>query len=301
MLCKTPSIAASCALAAVLLISPLFAQQPGQPQQPKPEKKEMTGTLVDAKGKWIKLKATEGNDWALLVESKPQEIIVRGKAERDWVRPGMYVMFDVTVDRKGMSQSPVTEASVFTPSPSIEMGVTPASSSAAGGREAGSGEESSEGEPGEGSKPPTDTGTDEFGNAISGPGGPGGGSSGPAGQPGGNNGETARVTVIGRVTGVTRDGRWNVTAGRLKVVAEVSSEAEIKVELSDPTLISMGDKVKGTVWYTQAGQGVLKGQVEIEAAKPFAAPEDPKEARRKRREKKEAAMPPAEAKSIFDM
>ncbi|WP_146119025.1 hypothetical protein [Blastopirellula marina] len=261
----------------------------------------MTGTLVDAKGKWIKLKSEQGNDWALLVESKPQEIIIRGEAERGWVRPGMYVMFDATIDRKFATQTPVTAASVFSPSPTIEVGITAADTSASKEapsreEEAGSGEE----EPGEGSKPtPQAGGTDEFGNAIPGPGGPGG-SPGSSGQPGGGNGETARVTVIGRVTGVTRDGRWNVTAGRMKVIAEVSPQAEIKVELSDPNLISMGDKVKGTVWYTQAGQGVLKGRVEIEAAKPFAAPEDPKEARRKRREAA-AADKAAEPKSIFAM
>lgn len=259
----TPSLVISCALLALFVTSSGFAQQPGAPGQPaqnKPEKKEITGTLADAKGKYIKLTPEKGGqDWVILVDSKPNEITIRGEAEKGWVRQGMLVTFDATVDKKGIGQEPVGELSVFPPGPSIVMGVTEASSlPTLGGDSGGKGSEE----------------------------------------------ETATVTVVGRLTSIARDGRWNVAAGRAKVLVEVADDAKIKVELHEPSLIQIGDKIKGTVWYTSENQGTMKGEVEIEAAKPFAAPEDPKEARRKSRQKKKEEQEteaPGEAKSIFDM
>ncbi len=265
MLRHTPSFVMSCALIALFVASPLLAQQPGapgfpgQPPQKKPEKKEITGTLADARGKYIKLTPEKGGqDWVILVESKPNEITVRGEAEKGWVRQGMLVTFDATVDKKGIGQEPVSEVSVFAPGPSIVMGVSEASSL------------------------PT-LGGDSGGSSAE---------------------ETAKVTVVGRLSSIARDGRWNVAAGRAKVLVEVADDAKINVELHEPSLIQIGDKIKGTVWYTSEKDATMKGEVEIEAAKPFAAPEDPKEARRKSRQKKkeeQEAEPSDEAKSIFDM
>ena len=115
--------------------------------------------------------------------------------------------------------------------------------------------------------------------------------------------EASKYTVVGRLSGVARDGKWSVTAGKAKVTVEVAEDAKISVELPDPRLIRIGDTVKGTVYYYNQGVGILKGEVEVEAAEPFAAPEDPREARRKSRtrEREEAPADPAEAKSIFDM
>ncbi|PQO31521.1 hypothetical protein [Blastopirellula marina] len=259
----TTSLVISCALISLFVTSSSFAQQPGVPGQPAqntPEKKEVAGTLAVAKGKYIKLTPEKGGqDWEILVDSKPNEITIRGEAEKGWVRQGMLVTFDATVDKKGIGQQPVSELSVFAPGPSIVMGVTEASSLPTLGSDGG------------------DKGSEE---------------------------ETSKVTVVGRLTSIARDGRWNVAAGRAKVLVEVAEDAKIKVELHEPSLIQIGDKIKGTVWFTNEIQGTMKGEVEIEAAKPFAAPEDPKEARRKGRQKKKEdkeTEAPGEAKSIFDM
>lgn len=260
----SPSLALSCALVTLLTVSPLLAQAPGfqgQAAQKKPEKKEISGKLADARGKYIKLTPEKGGeDWVILVDSKPNEITIRGEAEKGWVRQGMLVTFDATVDKKGVGQEAVSEISVFPPGPSIVMGVTQADALPTLGDDGGS--SSTE--------------------------------------------ETATVTVVGRLTSIARDGRWNVTAGRAKVLVEVAEDAKIKVELHEPSLIQIGDKVKGTVWYTSEKDATMKGEVEIEAAKPFTAPEDPKEARRKSRQQKKEeqeaeAEKPGEAKSIFDM
>lgn len=263
--------AASFSLAVLVLSLPAHAQNPNQPQQGMPnfngrpgqkqERTNLTGTLTAAQAPLIKLKPEKGNqEWTIRVDSKPEEIIVRGEAEKGWVRPGMFVHFEATLDKKGVGQSAVSQVSVFTPTPQLELGVTEQAAlpdfSSAGSEEA----------------------TESTGE------------------------EVAKYTVVGRLSGVARDGKWSVTAGKAKVTVEVAEDAKISVELPDPRLIRMGDTVKGTVYYYNQGVGVLRGDVEVEAAEPFAAPEDPREARRNRRTReKDAPANPAEAKSIFDM
>lgn len=264
--------AASFSLAVLCLSFPVHAQKPNQPQQGMPnfngqpgqkqERTTLTGKLTAAQPPLIKIKPEKGNqEWTIRVDSKPDEIIVRGEAEKGWVRPGMFVHFEASLDKKGFGQAAVSEVSVFTPTPQLEMGVTEQGALPELGSE--SSEESTES-------------SDE---------------------------EVAKYTVVGRLSGVARDGKWSVTAGKAKVTVEVAEDAKISVELPDPRLIRMGDTVKGTVHYYNQGVGILKGEVEIEAAEPFAAPEDPREARRKSRsrDKEDAPANPAEAKSIFDM
>lgn len=263
---------ASFSLAVLVLSLPVHAQNPNQQQQGMPnfngqpgqkqEKTNLTGKLTAAQAPLIKLKPEKGNqEWTIRVDSKPTEIIVRGEAEKAWVRPGMFVHFEATLDKKGFGQSAVSEVSVFTPTPQLELGVT---------ESGGVPDFASDG---------SEEATESSGEEVS------------------------KYTVVGRLSGVARDGKWSVSAGKAKVTVEVAEDAKISVELPDPRLIRIGDTVKGTVHYYNQGVGVLKGEVEVEAAEPFAAPEDPREARRNRRsrDKEEAPANPAEAKSIFDM
>ena len=94
-----------------------------------------------------------------------------------------------------------------------------------------------------------------------------------------------------------------MTAGRERAAVEIADDAKISVELPDPTLIRIGDTVKGTAVYYNQGAGIFKDEVEVEAAQPFAAPEEKKRTRRGRdRDRKDdAPVDPSEAKSIFDM
>ncbi|MBI1248369.1 hypothetical protein GC197_11100 [bacterium] len=249
-------------LTVFLLGGPMLAQNPNQPQQgipnfqgkpgEKPKKLDLVGRLTAAQAPLIKVKPEKANEeWVIRVESKPDEISVKGEAERGWVKPGMFVTFDATLDKKGMGQEPIGEVSVFAPGPTIQLGVTEA---AAAGFSA-EGEESAA----------------------------------PA--------ESAKYNVVGRLSGVSKDGKWSVTAGRAKVTVEVAEDAKISVDLPDPRLIRIGDTVKGSVTYFNQGAGILKGLIEIEAAEKFPAPEDP----RARRTRREPAAKPGEAKSIFDM
>ncbi|MFA8016195.1 hypothetical protein [Bremerella cremea] len=262
-LCSSVSLC----LAVAFVASSASAQNPNQPPQQgmpnfqgkpgqKQEKLNLTGTLTAAQAPLIKVKPEKGNtEWTIRVESKPDEIIVRGEAEKEWVRPGMFVMFQATLDKKGFGQEAVSEVSVFTPTPQIELGVTNSS---------------------------LPTLTEQSSEA--------------------SDEEVSKYTVVGRLSGVARDGKWSVTAGRAKVTVEVAEDAKVSVELPDPRLIRIGDTVKGTVMYYNEGAGIMKGQVEIEASQPFAAPEDPKKARRNRRERDDdGPAKPEEAKSIFDM
>lgn len=263
--------AASFYLAVFFISFPVSAQNPNQPQQGMPnfngrpgqkqERTSLSGKLTAAQAPLIKLKPEKGNqEWTIRVDSKPDEIVIRGEAEKGWVRPGMFVHFEATLDKKGVGQSAVSEVSVFTPTPQIELGVTE-----------------------QGALPDfSSTGSEEATES--------------SGE------EVAKYTVVGRLSGVARDGKWSVSAGKAKVTVEVAEDAKISVELPDPRLIRIGDTVKGSVYYYNQGVGILKGEVEVEAAEPFAAPEDPREARRKNRSReKEAPANAAEAKSIFDM
>ncbi len=233
--------------AAIWAQVPDFGGQPGQKQ----ERTEINGSLTAAQGKLIKVK--NGNDeWILRVDSKPEDIVVRGEAEKGWVRPGMFVHFEATLDKKGFAQEPVKEVSIFTPGQNIELGIT----------EAGAAGFSTE----------EDSASAE-------------------------EAETATYTVVGRLASVTRDGRWSITAGRDRANVEVADDAKISVEVSDPTLIRIGDKVKGTVYYYNKPTGILRGQVEVEAVNSFTAPEENTRARRPRRGRNQE---PEQAKSVFD-
>lgn len=234
---------------------PNFQGQPGQKQ----ERISIEGKLTAVQGKFIQVQHKETQPWYLRVDSKPDQIIVRGEAEKGWVRPGMFVTFDAVLDKRGMSQAPVTQVSVFTPTPQIQLGITEAGALPSFSDDSSSGSAASEE-------------------------------------------DTATYTVVGRLSGVARDGKWNVTAGRARASVEIADDAKISVELPDPTLIRIGDTVKGTAYYYNQGAGIFKAEVEIDAAEPFAAPEEKKRTRRGRdRKDDDAPVDPAEAKSIFDM
>lgn len=233
---------------------PNFNGQPGQKQ----ERISIDGKLTAAQGKFIQVAHNDNQPWYIRVDSKPDQIIVRGEAEKDWVRPGMFVTFEAVLDKRGNGQAPVSQATVFTPTPEIQLGITEA-----------------------GALP-------SFGEENAAPAEP--------------TAETATYTVVGRLTNVGRDGRWNVTAGRDRAAVEIADDAKISVELPDPTLIRIGDTVKGTAVYYNQGAGIFKDLVEVEAAQPFAAPEEKKRPRRGRdRKEDDTPVNPSEAKSIFDM
>ncbi|MEX1042383.1 MAG: hypothetical protein WDZ51_17250 [Pirellulaceae bacterium] len=100
----------------------------------------------------------------------------------------------------------------------------------------------------------------------------------------GGEGGATDYEVVGRVAGVARDGKWTVAAGNQKLTVEVADDAEIEVNMANPLLIQIGDTVKGDGIYYTAGQGILSGHIEIDAANPFKAPEDKRSRRGKDKE-----------------
>ncbi|MCC9607582.1 hypothetical protein LOC68_12020 [Blastopirellula sp. JC732] len=220
-------------------------------QNKERQKFTIKGEIVGMQGNVLQAKASDGAQWLLKVEVKPEDMQLSGTAEKGWLAPGMFVSFTGKFDGRGNSQEPIAEVTVFTPREGTPLGVTEeASLGGVGNLFGGDGGE-------EGSKPRKKAAD-----------------------------EISTYSVNGRVSGVSRDGKLNVVAGGTRLTIELADETEVKVVVSDPRLIRPGDKFEADGWYYQKGQGIVSGKFMVEA-QPFTAPEDPKQARIRAREEAE--------------
>ncbi|PHS15247.1 MAG: hypothetical protein COA78_05270 [Blastopirellula sp.] len=72
----------------------------------------------------MQIQLKDPQPWVFQIKVNAKDMQVNGTAEAGWIQPGMYVSFTGVFDDKGISQAPVASVTVFTPSPSIVLGVT---------------------------------------------------------------------------------------------------------------------------------------------------------------------------------
>ncbi len=250
-------------LAALGLLAPAYGQvicpprqpQPGfkQPTQrgPKLDKFEADGTLVGMVRGRIMLQTITNQRW--WIHFKPDTVVyVRGKAEADFLRPGLCIQFDAEIDRRGRSQEKITHLTITTPSVSHPMGcwpegtLMPGMGPAAGGGAAGFGAGNVAPAKPARTKPPA----------------------------------TQRYTVHGQISKL-KNGKMTIVApGGTKVEAELGENVDIDVAIADVSVARAGDRVtvKGGMPKQMAmlRPGMIgnaqANAVEIELQKPLTGP-----------------------------
>jgi len=210
----------------------VFPGARGRREQPKLERFEATGTIAGVGRGQIQMITVTQQKW--LVAVSPQAIVhVKGTAEPDFLRPGMFVRFTAALDKKGKAQEPVSELTIYTPSAEMGIGVWP--------------EGMAVGDVGAEEPPPP---PNPFGGAFG------------VGTPAVPR-DTGRYLVAGRMTG-QRKGKLIVNFGRGTTEIELAENAGIKVDFADYTVAKQGDSISVT-----RGQ-MYPNQVMIMQANPNA-------------------------------
>ncbi len=205
-----------------------------------------TGTLhAVAPGKII-IKGAGDEGWIINI-NKQTEIHVLGTAEREFLRPGMFIKFQAAIDQKGRVQQPVDKLMIFTPSEAIIPGIFPAQGAAA------------------------------FGD-VGGPAAGGGGGQQPA---------ISNYDVAGQIRNIDKRSQMTVFCGPTgTVTAELGQSPEIEVDVADLRLAKQGDKVTVSGFMTGEHMGNAR-LVEVELSQPLAPPEDQKKKKRLARQRRD--------------
>ena len=106
-----------------------FAQRPQRgPQIPTIEVKRKTveGTLENMRPGFLQVATPEGN-WVVAVDRKAK-VKVTGTAEPEYLRPGMYVRFEVELDgrKRAAPDSKIQEITIFNPQGPLDLGIASA-------------------------------------------------------------------------------------------------------------------------------------------------------------------------------
>lgn len=236
----------------------LLQQQARQGQQIPRDDLETSGVIKGLAGGAIHLQTTDGEQWQVLVEARPQDLSFTGSAFTGFVRPGMVVSFSAALDKRGEADEPVTAISIVTIREGVPFGV---SSDAGGGGAAGLFE----------SKPE------------------------PAPQPKGKKEPNAVYKVTGQLTKLSRSGEMTINCGNATVKADLAKDAKVAIDVADLSFARVGDKIDVRGWYPKGVKGqAIVNRVSISSATPLG--EEPKKRVVPKTEEKPEGEPKAEEK-----
>jgi hypothetical protein len=189
-----------------------------------------TGEYVGMQGSYMKC-ILDGTPVLVQFVNQKSKVKVTGTATSDFLAPGMYVRFTGTFDRHGKGTDPIKDFVIFTPDADNQIGAI----------EAGGGSSSLFSDP-----TPTTTTKEKKGP-----------------QP-----QTSTYTVSGRITTLHRDQMMVAAGGKMKYRFQVAPDATVKLDSSDPSWASQGDKV--TISGAKLGNNRVVGvDVSIELSKPL--------------------------------
>ena len=242
-----------CAAVALATSAGAQAFRPREGRQPATDPFAAEGTVHGVMPGQIQMMTATNQPWIVFLDPM-SKVHVRGTAEPDFLKRGMFIRFSAQLDKRGKSQSPIAELTVFTPSAETPVGIWPAGAAPVMGAE----------------------GANQFG-ATFGPGvnaGPGAAKA-PA---------TSFYTVGGQITG-ERKGKLTVNAGRGIVQIELTESPVINVDFADYTVVRKGDKISVRGRMFRGRQGFAQAQeLTIEVAQPLTDP--------RRKPTKPKAIPP---------
>ena len=94
-------------------------------EQPK-EQLTASGTIKAVYPGLLQIVTGDGQQWRIGVGARPLNISFTGAADKSWLRPGMFVQFTGSFNKRGQAQSPIQEVKAFTPREGFRIGVFPA-------------------------------------------------------------------------------------------------------------------------------------------------------------------------------
>ncbi len=229
-----------------VVLPPRYPQQgKGKNRGPKLDKFEADGTVAGvARGK-VMLQTITNQKW--LIHFTPQTtVFVQGKAEADFLRPGLCVQFNAEINKQGRAQEKITYLVITTPTLTNPLGCRPEAA---------------------------------MGMAVAGVGPPGAGVAPLPAAPRAKPAASQRYTVHGQISKLI-NGRMTIVAPGTKVEAELDENAQIDVAMGDASVAKVGDRitVKGGM---PPGMGAMRpgaignaqaNEVTIELLKPLTNP-----------------------------
>jgi hypothetical protein len=108
-----------------LLIATVVCAQQGERQR---ENVRAKGKLKGVRPGLLAVETSEGEQWLVKVDARPQNISFVASADPNWLRPGMLVKFKNTFDAKGKPQATVRQLEVISPRTDTKLGLIAGSS-----------------------------------------------------------------------------------------------------------------------------------------------------------------------------
>ncbi|HTM52962.1 MAG TPA: hypothetical protein VL175_03000 [Pirellulales bacterium] len=94
------------------------------PVPPNARSFEDTGTLEGVQGSLLQIRDSKSDLWVMSIVDDTK-IRIEGEAERDYLRPGVYVQFKVELDKRGAAKEPIKEIEVTPALGKASVGVFP--------------------------------------------------------------------------------------------------------------------------------------------------------------------------------
>jgi hypothetical protein len=211
-----------------------------QPQQEIPrEPLQCSGTVKQVARGVIGLATEAGDQWAVQVEARPQDLSFTGTADATFVKPGMWIRFSTKLTRRGDAKEPIATAEIYTPREGFGVGVFPEGAGTGGGEGGALFVPNTEEKP----KPEPKAKIRD---------------------------EDTVYRVGGQVSKISRLGELTINAGGTSVKAKLAEDAKISVDVADLSFLQAGDKVEVVGWYPAGTKGrAVATQVTASAAQPL--------------------------------
>ena len=234
--------ASALAICGLLAFARPAASQYGERRQPQPEiQKEplqCSGTVKQVGRGVIGLVTEAGDQWAVQVEARPQDLSFTGTADATFVKPGMWIRFSTKLTRRGDAQEPIAAAEIYTPREGFGVGVFP-EGAGAGGEGGALFVPNAEEKP----KPEPKSKVRD---------------------------EDAVYRVGGQVSKISRLGELTINAGGTSVKAKLAEDAKISIDVADLSFLQAGDKIEVTGWYPAGTKGrAVASKVIASASQPL--------------------------------
>ena len=196
------------------------AQRAPDVPQDKRENVELAGTLKQIGAGVLQIATEAGDQWLVRLEGRPQEMKISfsGKADPSFLKSGMLVQFEGTVNKRGELQDKLEQIVVTSPREGVELGVYP---EATGGNTGGLfSNDKPEDKPKRQARP-----------------------------------DAVQCRVTGLITKISRNGELTVNCRNGTVTAELGDAVQVSVDLTDLRLAQPGDKVELRGWHVKNQKG----------------------------------------------
>lgn len=218
--------------AGLILLTAANASAQREVPQDLRENVELAGALKQIGPGVLQMATEAGDQWLVRLEGRPQEMKLSfsAKADPSFLRTGMLVQFEGTVNKKGQLQEKLDLVVVTSLREGIEVGVYPEVARGQGSDLFGD------------DKPPEKPKKQGRVDAV-----------------------PCRIT--GYLTKISRTGELTVNCRNATVTADLADEAKVSVDVNDLRLAQPGDKVEVRGWYIKNQKGnAWSREVSISAA-----------------------------------